>query len=75
MVGLVAVGDWRRCRRRPLAETMNFKLLPHYSRATFKSDAPLETFVGHTADAACTATLTVDPAKPQDGEGHASRST
>ena len=27
-----------------LAETMNFKLLPRYSRATFKSDAPLETF-------------------------------
>jgi hypothetical protein len=32
-----------------LAEVMTFKLLPNYSRATFKSDAPLETFVGNTA--------------------------
>ena len=31
------------------ADTMNFKLLKNYSRATFKSDAPLETFVGNTA--------------------------
>ena len=35
-----------------LAETMNFKLLPRYSRATFKSDAPLETSIGTTADVA-----------------------
>ena len=52
-----------------LADTMNFKLLPRYSRATFKSDAPLETFIGTTADAGITATLAVDPAKPQDARG------
>ena len=52
-----------------LAETMNFKLLPRYSRATFKSDAPLETFIGTTADAGIVATLAVDPAKPQDAKG------
>lgn len=33
-----------------LADAVAFKLLPNYSRATFKSDAPLETFVGNTAD-------------------------
>lgn len=52
-----------------LADTMNFKLLPRYSRATFKSDAPLETFIGTTADSGIVATLTVDPAKPQDAKG------
>jgi len=52
-----------------LAETVNFKLLPRYSRATFKSDAPLETFIGTTADVGITATLAVDPAKPQDAKG------
>ena len=52
-----------------LAETMNFKLLPRYSRATFKSDAPLETFVGNTADTGIAANLTVDPAKPHDAKG------
>jgi polyisoprenoid-binding protein YceI len=52
-----------------LAETMNFKLRPRYSRATFKSDAPLETLIGTTADSAITATLAVDPAKPQDAKG------
>ena len=52
-----------------LADTMNFKLLPRYSRATFKSDAPLETFIGTTADTGITATLAVDPAKPQDAKG------
>ena len=52
-----------------VAETMTFKLLPRYSRATFKSDAPLETFIGTTTDAGITATLAVDPAKPQDAKG------
>jgi polyisoprenoid-binding protein YceI len=52
-----------------LAETMNFKLLPRYSRATFKSDAPLATFIGTTIDTGITATLAVDPAKPQDAKG------
>jgi len=52
-----------------LAEPVTFKLLPKYSRATFKSDAPLETFVGNTADTGITATLTVDPARPQAAKG------
>ena len=52
-----------------LAETMTLKLLPNYSRATFKSDAPLETFVGNTAAEGIAATLTVDPARPQAASG------
>src|SRR5882672_2419855 len=52
-----------------LAEVMTFKLLPNYSRATFKSDAPLETFVGNTAAEGIQGTLTVDPARPQDAKG------
>jgi polyisoprenoid-binding protein YceI len=51
------------------ADTMNFKLLPNYSRATFKSDAPLETFVGNTAAEGINGTLTVDPARPQEAKG------
>ena len=47
------------------AQTISFKLLPRYSYATFKSDAPLETVVGHTADNGLQAELSVDPAKPQ----------
>jgi polyisoprenoid-binding protein YceI len=52
-----------------LAEPVAFKLLPKYSRATFKSDAPLETFVGNTADTGIAATLTVDPTRPQAAKG------
>ena len=52
-----------------LAETMALKLLPNYSRATFKSDAPLETFVGNTAADGVAGTLTVDPARPQAASG------
>jgi polyisoprenoid-binding protein YceI len=52
-----------------LAETMNFKILSTPSRATFKSDAPLETIVGNTAGAAVTGNLTVDPAQPAGGTG------
>jgi polyisoprenoid-binding protein YceI len=52
-----------------LAETLNLKLLPRYSYATFKSDAPLETVVGHTADSGVQGSLTVDTAKPQDAKG------
>ena len=52
-----------------LAETIAFKLLPTYSRATFKSDAPLETFVGNTAGPGVAGTLTLDPAKPQGAVG------
>jgi polyisoprenoid-binding protein YceI len=51
------------------AETMTFKMLSNYSRATFKSDAPLETFVGNTAAEGITGTLTVDPAKPAEARG------
>ena len=51
------------------AEVIAFKLLPNYSRATFKSDAPLETFVGNTAAEGVAGTLAVDPAKPQTGTG------
>jgi len=52
-----------------LAESMAFKLIPTYSRATFKADAPLETIVGTTAGEGVTGTLTVDPAKPQGATG------
>jgi polyisoprenoid-binding protein YceI len=52
-----------------LAEVMTFKLQPNYSRATFKSDAPLETFVGNTAAEGIQGTLTADPARPQDAKG------
>jgi polyisoprenoid-binding protein YceI len=51
------------------ADTMTFKLLSNQSRATFKSDAPLETFVGNTAAEGVQGTLTVDPGKPQDAKG------
>ncbi len=52
-----------------MAETITFKLLPRYSYATFKTDAPLETVVGHTADAGLQGDLAVDPAKPQGAKG------
>jgi polyisoprenoid-binding protein YceI len=51
------------------AEPIAFKLLPNYSRATFKADAPLETIVGNTAGEGVTGTLTVDPAAPQGAAG------
>jgi len=51
------------------AEPMSFKILKNYSRATFKSDAPLETFVGNTAAEGIDGTLTADPAKPQSAVG------
>ncbi|HTY80301.1 MAG TPA: YceI family protein [Candidatus Bathyarchaeia archaeon] len=51
------------------ADPMNFKMLSNYSRATFKSDAPLETIVGTTAGPAVTGSLTVDPARPAGGTG------
>jgi polyisoprenoid-binding protein YceI len=51
------------------AEPINFKMLSNYSRATFKTDAPLETIVGTTAGAAVTGNLTVDPLKPAGGKG------
>jgi polyisoprenoid-binding protein YceI len=51
------------------ADAMSFKLLPNYSRATFKSDAPLETFVGNTAAEGVDGSLTLDPVKPQTATG------
>lgn len=51
------------------AEPMNFKLLINYSQASFRSDAPLETFVGTSALEGIQGTLAVDPAKPQDAKG------
>ena len=51
------------------AEAIALKLLPNYSRATFKSDAPLETFVGNTAADGIAGTLTVDPERPQTATG------
>ena len=40
------------------------------SRATFKTDAPLETIVGTTAgQGAVTGSVIVDPARPQDAKG------
>lgn len=52
-----------------LAEPISFKMLPNQSRATFKTDAPLETIVGTTSGPGVTGTLTVDPAKPTGGTG------
>ena len=51
------------------ADVMSFKLLQNYSRATFKSDAPLETFVGNTAAEGVLGSLSLDPAKPQTASG------
>ena len=51
------------------ADTLNFKLLTNYSQASFRSDAPLETFVGTSALEAIQGTLTADPAKPQEAKG------
>ena len=50
-------------------EMMSFKLLTNYSQASFRSDAPLETFVGTSALEAIQGTLAVDPSKPQDVKG------
>ena len=52
-----------------VAEPISFKLLSNYSRATFKTDAPLETIVGTTAGSAVTGTLRVDLANPAAGQG------
>jgi polyisoprenoid-binding protein YceI len=51
------------------ADPINFKMLSNYSRATFKTDAPLETIVGNSAGNAISGSLTVDPAKPSTGVG------
>lgn len=51
------------------AETINFKLLTNYSQASFRSDAPLETFVGTSALEGIQGSLSVDPAKPSNAKG------
>ncbi len=51
------------------AEQMTFKVLPSPSRATFKTDAPLETVIGNTAGPGITGTVTGDPSKPQMATG------
>jgi len=52
-----------------IAQQMSFKVLPSPSRATFKTDAPLETVIGNTAGPAISGTLTGDPAKPNLATG------
>jgi polyisoprenoid-binding protein YceI len=51
------------------AQPMTFKLLTNYSQASFRSDAPLETFVGTSALEGIQGTLTVDPAQPEGAKG------
>ena len=51
------------------AEPIAFKVHSNYSRATFKSDAPLETIVGTTAGPGVSGTVTLDPAKPRAASG------
>jgi len=51
------------------AESIPLKMLSNYSRATFKTDAPLETIVGTTAGPAVTGNLDVDPSKPAAAQG------
>lgn len=51
------------------ADPVPFKLLPNYSRATFKSDAPLETIVGNTAADGVQGTLMLDLGQPGAARG------
>ena len=51
------------------AEQMSFRVLPSPSRATFKTDAPLETVIGNSSGPAISGTLTGDPAKPNLATG------
>ena len=53
----------------PAAETLNFTLLKKSSQASFRSEAPLETFVGVSALEGIDGILTVDPGKPQEARG------
>jgi len=68
-VGLLAVLTAVLVPAAAMADAISFKLLRNQSRATFKSDAPLETFVGNTAAEGVDGTLTVDPARPQEARG------
>ena len=51
------------------AEPLSLKLLTNYSQVSFRSDAPLETFVGTSALEGIQGTLTLDPSKPHDAKG------
>ncbi|MBI2001163.1 MAG: YceI family protein [candidate division NC10 bacterium] len=51
-----------------LAQQMTFRVLPN-SRATFKTDAALETVIGNTSGPAVSGTVMGDPAKPQAASG------
>ncbi len=51
------------------AQQVSFKVLPSPSRATFKTDAPLETVIGNTSGPAISGTLAGDPAKPNLANG------
>jgi polyisoprenoid-binding protein YceI len=55
----------------PVAEAQSRTFNVNYtSRATFKTDAPLETIVGTTSgQGAVTGSVTLDPARPQDAKG------
>jgi polyisoprenoid-binding protein YceI len=68
-MGLIALTATSALPPAALAEPISFKMLSNYSRATFKTDAPLETIVGTTAGPAVTGTLMVDPSKPAGGKG------
>lgn len=50
------------------ADPISFKVL-YTSRASFKTDAPLETIVGTTSGEAITGSLIVDPRRPQGATG------
>ena len=51
-----------------LAEQMTLHVLP-YSRATFKTEAPLETVIGNTSGPGVTGTVTGDPTRLQGATG------
>jgi len=69
VMGVLALGAAGALQQTAFAEPMSFKMLSNYSRATFKTDAPLETIVGTTSGPAVTGNLTVDPSKPAGGQG------
>jgi polyisoprenoid-binding protein YceI len=51
------------------ADARTFKVI-YTSRATFRTEAPLETIVGTTAgEGAVTGAVTIDPARPQEARG------
>jgi polyisoprenoid-binding protein YceI len=68
-MGVLAVTAAAALPSAAFAEPISFKRLSNYSRATFKTDAPLETIVGTTAGPTVTGNLTVDLSKPAGGKG------